>query len=81
MLCRPQSNVWEMPDEAHEVIVAAAGCSPTEAYAFIMTNCRGDWSYDWMHGDCRSDSPEVRAQTRYLFSDQASAAMFRVRFG
>jgi hypothetical protein len=77
------SDAWQLEKAGpvHEVIVLWAKCSPDEALRYIQTNCRGDWSNDWMHGECRSDPPEVRAQHRYIFTDQASAAMFRMRFG
>lgn len=53
-----------------------------EAVRYIRTNCsRGDWLYDWTHGDYRSDSAEVRRQLRFLFEREDDAAMFRVAFG
>jgi hypothetical protein len=80
---RPMSDAWQLERlvPVHEVLVQTVDCPQDDALAYIQTNCRGDWSHDWMHGDSRSDTPEVRAQSRYLFSDQAAAAMFRMRFG
>jgi len=68
-----------LPKPYFEVLVIRDASTAQERYDFIQTNCRGDWADDWLY-DFRSD-PAGRGQARYLFSDQASAAIFRVRFG
>lgn len=78
---RPQTNVFDMPVDAFSVIVEEARGTVSECIEYVQQNCMGDWSYDWTHGEHRSDPAELRRQHRFLFTNQAAAAMFRMRFG
>jgi len=79
---RPTDTVRLESGPHYEVLVLRADSRWADRSDYIRANCRnGEHAEDWMHGDARSDPPEVKAQARYLFTDQTDAAIFRMRFG